>query len=68
MIKKYSSKNEMADVIVSEMNKTLTHGVFSFAELTTMLVKCAEQLEAQNDTLVTNVDDILTFIQDEILE
>lgn len=66
MINKYSSPSNFSDNIASQMDQALKTK-FSFIELTSILVKCAEELEEANDKLSSEVDGVLGFIETEII-
>lgn len=70
MINKHSGPSTFANQMVSGMEEALQAEAtqFSFAELTSVLVKCANELEASNDKLVNEVDEVLSFIETEFMK
>jgi hypothetical protein len=70
MINKYSSPSNFSNQIVDNMDQALRaeSKKFSFAELTSVLVKCADQLDNTDDKLVDEVDGVLSFIEIEFMK
>lgn len=70
MIKKHSSQTGFSDQVVSTMTESLKEvdSKFSFAELTSTLVKCADALDEAGDKLADDVDSVLVFIEKEFIQ
>lgn len=70
MINKYSSPSNFSNQMVDNMDQALRaeSKKFSFVELTSVLVKCAEQLDTIDDKLANEVDGVLNFIETEFMK
>lgn len=68
MINKYSSPSNFSNQMVDNMDQALRAEKFSFVELTSVLVKCADQLDNIDEKLADEVDGVLSFIETEFMK